>query len=66
VLRRLADRGILGGFDLIQDYPEFGMRSSYVQRKQRRVADIDVYASALGEVMPGGARGLDRKLEEFF
>jgi glycine dehydrogenase subunit 1 len=51
VLRRLADRGILGGFDLIQDYPELGHALLVCATETKTSADIERYASALGEVM---------------
>jgi glycine dehydrogenase subunit 1 len=51
VLQRLADRGILAGFDLTQDYPGLGHALLVCATETKTSADIERYASALGEVM---------------
>ena len=51
VLRRLADRGILAGFDLADDYPELGHALLVCATETKTSAEIERYASALGDVM---------------
>jgi glycine dehydrogenase subunit 1 len=51
VLQRLADRGILGGFDLSEHYPELGPALLVCATETKTSSDIERYASALAEVM---------------
>jgi glycine dehydrogenase subunit 1 len=51
VLQRLADRGILAGFDLAEDYPELGHALLVCATETKTSAEIERYASALGDVM---------------
>jgi glycine dehydrogenase subunit 1 len=51
VLQRLADRGILGGFDLAEHYPELGPALLVCATETKTSADIERYAGALAEVM---------------
>lgn len=59
VLPALAARGIAGGFDLSESYPELGHALLVCATETKTDADIDAYARALGAVMkmPHGARG---------
>ncbi len=49
VLRELASRGILGGFDLSEDYPELGAALLVCATETKTAADIERYAAALTE-----------------
>jgi glycine dehydrogenase subunit 1 len=51
VLQRLADRGILAGFDLAEHYPELGHALLVCATETKTSADIERYAGALAEVM---------------
>jgi glycine dehydrogenase subunit 1 len=51
VLEGLAERGILGGFDLSRDYPELGDALLVCATETRSASDIDTYFQALSEVM---------------
>jgi glycine dehydrogenase subunit 1 len=51
VLRALADRGILGGFDLAEHYPELGHALLVCATETKTSTDIEHYASALADVM---------------
>ena len=51
VLQRLADRGILAGFDLAEHYPELGHALLVCATETKTSADIERYAAALAEVM---------------
>jgi glycine dehydrogenase subunit 1 len=51
VLRALAARGILGGLDLGEFYPELGYALLVCATETKTTADIESYAAALGEVM---------------
>jgi glycine dehydrogenase subunit 1 len=51
VLQRLADRGILAGFDLTEHYPELGHALLVCATETKTSADIERYANALGDVM---------------
>jgi glycine dehydrogenase subunit 1 len=51
VLQRLADRGILAGFDLTEHYPELGHAVLVCATETKTSADIERYANALGDVM---------------
>jgi glycine dehydrogenase subunit 1 len=51
VLRELADRGVLGGFDLAEDYPELGPALLVCATETKTAADIDKYAATLTEAL---------------
>jgi glycine dehydrogenase subunit 1 len=51
VLQRLADRGILAGFDLTEHYPELGHAMLVCATETKTSAEIERYANALGDVM---------------
>jgi glycine dehydrogenase subunit 1 len=51
VLAALALRGIFGGFDLSEHYPELGNAVLVCATETRTPADIESYAAALGEVI---------------
>jgi glycine dehydrogenase subunit 1 len=51
VLERLAERGILGGYELSRDYPELGHALLVCATELRTAADIETYFQALSEVL---------------
>ncbi len=51
VLAALAERGILGGYDLSADFPELGDALLVCATETKLDQDIEAYARALGEVM---------------
>ncbi|MBV6415980.1 MAG: putative glycine dehydrogenase (decarboxylating) subunit 1 [Steroidobacteraceae bacterium] len=51
VLRELANRGILGGFDLSTHYPELGAALLVCATEMRTAADIERYAGTLTEAL---------------
>jgi glycine dehydrogenase subunit 1 len=51
VLQRLADRGILAGFDLGEHYPQLGHAWLVCATETKTSAEIERYANALGDVM---------------
>lgn len=51
VLAALSRRGILGGLDLGERYPELGHAMLVCATETKLAADIDAYSSALAEVM---------------
>ncbi len=51
LLSSLASRGILGGFDLAELYPELGCGLLVCATETKTRSDIDSYATALGEAM---------------
>ncbi len=51
VLERLAARGILGGWDLSQHYPELGPALLVCATETKTPADIERYAAALAECL---------------
>jgi glycine dehydrogenase subunit 1 len=51
VLRALADRGILGGFDLAEHYPELGPAILVCATETKTVEDIERYVAALAEAV---------------
>ena len=51
VLKTLANRGILGGLDLSEHYPELGNALLVCATETKTTADIETYASALSEAM---------------
>jgi len=59
ILAALAQRGILGGLDLAEHYPELGHALLVCATETKTPADIAAYASALTEIMhaPHAERG---------
>lgn len=53
VLRELAARGILGGLDLAEHYPELGPALLVCATETKTAADLESYRAALEEVMRG-------------
>ena len=51
LLEALADRGVLGGYDLSDDFPEFGHGLLVCATETRTAEDIETYATALAESM---------------
>ena len=51
VLERLAARGILGGWDLSDHYPQLGQALLVCATETKTSADIERYAAALGECL---------------
>ncbi|MGB8328008.1 MAG: aminomethyl-transferring glycine dehydrogenase subunit GcvPA [Steroidobacteraceae bacterium] len=51
VLQALAARGIIGGLDLTELYPELGPALLVCATEIKTAADIETYANALGEAM---------------
>jgi glycine dehydrogenase subunit 1 len=51
VLSALAQRGIVGGLDLTERYPELGHALLVCATETKLDVDIDSYAAALAEVM---------------
>jgi len=56
VLAELARRGIVGGFDLSNDYPELGPALLVCATETRTPADIKAYADALTETLKAAVR----------
>lgn len=50
VLQRLSEEGILGGFDLSQDYPELGDALLVCATENRGADDIGSYAAAMADI----------------
>jgi len=51
VLRSLGNRGILGGYDLSESYPELGHALLVCATETKTQADIETFAGSLSEVM---------------
>jgi glycine dehydrogenase subunit 1 len=51
VLAALARRGILGGLDLTDRYPELGNAILVCATETKQCADIELYADALAEIL---------------
>jgi glycine dehydrogenase subunit 1 len=51
VIEALAQRGVIGGFDLSRKYPELGNALLVCATEMRTSEDIELYAKALREVM---------------
>ncbi len=49
ILARLADQGILGGFDLSELYPELGHALLVCATETKTKSDLDSYVTALGQ-----------------
>lgn len=56
VLEALAARGIVGGFDLSDDYPELGDALLVCATETKTAADLDAYVEALGQVLKQAKR----------
>jgi len=56
VLAALAGRGIIGGYDLGNDYPELGNALLVCATETRTAADIKAYADALAETLKAAVR----------
>ena len=56
VIAELARRGIVGGFDLSDDYPELGNALLVCATETRTAADIKAYADALTETLKAAVR----------
>src|SRR5690349_21453617 len=56
VVAELARRGIIGGFDLSNDYPELGNALLVCATETRTSEDIQKYADALGETLKAAVR----------
>ena len=56
VIAELASRGIVGGFDLSDDYPELGPALLVCATETRTEADIKAYADALAETLKAAVR----------
>ena len=54
MLEALAERGIIGGYDLSRYYPELGNALLVCATEMRTQEDIDLYAKALREVTSDG------------
>jgi glycine dehydrogenase subunit 1 len=48
------EKGILGGFDLSQDYPELGEAILVCTTEMRTEEEIDLYVDAMREVLTSG------------
>lgn len=51
LLEALAERGILGGYDLSRDYPELGNALLVCATETRTASDIETYFQALNDVL---------------
>jgi glycine dehydrogenase subunit 1 len=56
VLEELANRGILGGYDLASAYPELGNALLVCATETKTDADIDAYVAAMAEIFSANAR----------
>jgi len=56
VIAELASRGIIGGFDLSNDYPELGNALLVCATEIRTAADIKAYADALADTLKAAVR----------
>ena len=55
VLKALMEKGILGGYNLSQDYPELGEAILVCTTEMRTEEDINLYADTLRDVLSAGA-----------
>jgi glycine dehydrogenase subunit 1 len=56
ILTSLANRGILGGLDLSEMYPELGYALLVCATETKTLSDINSYVTALGEVLQSAVR----------
>jgi glycine dehydrogenase subunit 1 len=56
VIAALAQRGIIGGYDLSNDYPELGHALLVCATETRTAADIQAYADALADTLKAAVR----------
>ena len=56
VIAALAQRGIIGGYDLSNDYPELGNALLVCATETRTPADIQTYADALADTLKAAVR----------
>jgi glycine dehydrogenase subunit 1 len=56
LLEQLADRGIVGGYDLTEHYPELGPALLVCATETRTAADIEKYVQSVTEVMKAAVR----------
>ncbi len=56
IIAALAERGIIGGFDLSSDYPELGNALLVCATETRTAADIKAYADALADTLKAAVR----------
>ncbi len=61
LLEALAAGGILGGYDLADEYPDLGHALLVCATEMRSAADIDRYAQALGGILQGTTAGRGRR-----
>ena len=56
ILTSLANRGVLGGFDLSELYPELGNALLVCATETKSLSDINSYVTALGDAMQSAVR----------
>jgi glycine dehydrogenase subunit 1 len=56
VLEALAERNILGGYDLSRSYPDIGSAMLVCATETKTNADIDAYVAAMADIMRAAAR----------
>jgi glycine dehydrogenase subunit 1 len=56
VLEALAERNILGGYDLSRSYPDIGSAMLVCATETKTDADIDAYVAAMADIMRAAAR----------
>jgi glycine dehydrogenase subunit 1 len=56
ILTSLASRGVLGGFDLSELYPELGYALLVCATETKTLGDINSYVTALGDAMQSAVR----------